>query len=168
MRPPPGQKHLELETFLRDQRAATDAAVPTMYDLTQQQNDDAKLRRQTTLLLWRLAESLKKRLSVKGTKDVTQDHSDHDISEFSLLTDVADRVGLPDDLEVTDLAELLKVSRQEVDALIDPEIDQTIGYANYLIEDAMRRMEKQSDRAGLLEVPEVDREAVHLVAAHGG
>lgn len=147
----------QLEAFLRDQQAATDAAVPTMYDLTQQQNDDAKLRRQTTLLLWRLAESLKKRLSVKGTKDVTPDHSDHDISEFSLLTDVADRVGLPDDLEVTDLAELLKVSRQEVDALIDPEIDQTIGYANDLIEDAMRRMEKQAGRAGLLEVPEVDR-----------
>jgi len=150
----------QLAAFLDQHHAAVDAAVPTTFDLRQQQNDDAKRRRQTTLFLWRLAESMKKRLSAKGVRDVTPGHSDDDTSELSLLTQVVDLVGLPDGAEPTDIADLLKVSRQEVDTLIDPEIDRTIDYANDLIRDGMEAMAarwKATNPVAPLEIPEVDR-----------
>lgn len=152
----PGQ----LEAFLRTHQASADMAVPTMFDRAQQQNDDARQRRKTTLLLWRLAESMKKRLSIKGSKKVTPDHSDSETSELALLGSIADRVVLPEELDVVDLVDLLEVSRQEVDALVDREIDRTIEYANDLIQDCMQRIEGQAVPAGHpspLEVPEVDR-----------
>jgi molecular chaperone DnaK (HSP70) len=150
----------QLGAFLTEHQAAIDAAVPTMFDLAQQQNDAAKVRRQTTLFLWRLAESMKKRLSAKGVRDVTPDHSDDETSELALLTQVADRVGLPEGFETMDIVERLKVTRQEVDALVDPEIDRTIEYCNDLIHDGMQRMAERWAVAGAqapLEIPEIDR-----------
>lgn len=138
-----------------------DSAVPTMFDLGQQQNDDAKRRRETTLALWRLAESMKVRLSAKGVREIMPEGSTESTSEKDQLSKIASGVGLPDGMaEYADLGPALKITRTEVDALIDPEIDRTIDYANDLISDGIQKLEdgwKASGREPPLEIPEVDR-----------
>jgi hypothetical protein len=150
----------QIAAHLDTHKAAIDAAVPTTFDLGQQQNDDARRRRQTTLFLWRLAESLKLRLSARGVRSVAPGQSDEGTSEIDLLTEVTDRIGLPEGMEPSDLAELLQVTRQEVDVLVDPEIDRTIEYANDLVRDGLAKLADELEKAGPeapLEVPEVDR-----------
>lgn len=150
----------QIARFLDENDGAIDRAVPTKYDRGQQQNDDAKRRRETTLALWRLAESLKVRLSAKGVREVKPDGICDRISEGDLLAQVFDRIGRPDGLEDADVQGMISISRAEVDALIDPEVDRTINYANDLIRHGMEAA--AADAAGRgdgapLEIPEVDR-----------
>jgi len=146
--------------FLRSNKAGIDRAVPTTFDLGQQQNDDAQRRRKTTLFLWRLAESLKIRLSAGGVREVRPDGFQEDGSEIDWLTQVTNLVGLPEGMEPSDAAAEISIGRGEVDALVDPEIDMTIHYANDLIRSGMEMLADEWRRAGReepLEVPEVDR-----------
>lgn len=150
----------QIATFLEQNEAVIDRAVPTTYDRGQQQNHEARRRRQTTLDLWRLAESLKLRLSAKGAKEVRPEGMHEGTSELDLLTQVLDRIGLPEGMEPSDVAGQLPITRQEVDALVDPEIDRTIVYANDLVRDCMERLAAERERAVAeppLEIPEVDR-----------
>jgi hypothetical protein len=146
--------------FLEANKAGIDRAVPTTFDLGQQQNDDAQRRRKTTLFLWRLAESLKIRLSAGGVREVRPDGFQEDGSEIDWLTQVTKLVGLPEGMEPSDAAAEISISRGEVDALVDPEIDMTIHYANDLIRSGMEMLADEWRRTGReapLEVPEVDR-----------
>ena len=149
----PGQ----IAAFLDEQEQAIDRAVPTTYDRKQQQNAESRQHRLTTLHLWRLAEKLKVRLSAKNARDVRPEAED---DELGLLGLVLDRIGRPEGLEDLDVAGMLTVSRQEVDALIDPEIDRTIAYANDLIRDGLETLVAEGPQGageGPLEIPEVDR-----------
>lgn len=146
--------------YLKANQAAIDKAVPTTFDLGQQQNDDAQQRRLTTLFLWRLAESLKVRLSAAGVRDVKPDGQLDAVAEDDLLREVTDRAGLPDGMEASDVAAVISLTRPEVDVLIDPEIDKTIEYSNDLIRSCMDSLMAEWERTGReppLEVPEVDR-----------
>ena len=70
------------------------------------------------------------------------------------------RIELPEGHEPSDVAALISVTRQEVDALVDPEIDATIGYANALIRSGMESLAEEWKRSGReppLEILEVDR-----------
>jgi hypothetical protein len=151
----------KIAEFLKANHAAIDRVVPTTFDIDQQQNDDAQRRRNGTLNLWRLAESLKIRLSAPGVREVRPDGSSHDqVREIELLTHAIDSVGRPDGMEPVDVEAAISITRQEVDALIDPEIDATIEYANDLIRSGMESLAaewQQSGREPPLEVPEVDR-----------
>jgi hypothetical protein len=150
----------KIAEFLETNHAAIDKAVPTTFDLGQQQNDDAQQRRKTTLFLWRLAESLKLRLSAGGVREVKPEGFQEEVSEIDLLTEVTNRVGLPEGMEPADAAAAISLARQEVDVLIDPEIDETIEYANDLIRSGMEALVAEWERSGRelpLEVPEIDR-----------
>ena len=150
----------KIAEYLKANQAAIDKAVPTTFDLGQQQNDDAQQRRLTTLFLWRLAESLKVRLSAAGVRDVKPDGQLDAVAEDDLLREVTDRAGLPDGMEASDVAAVISLTRPEVDVLIDPEIDKTIEYSNDLIRSCMDSLMAEWERTGReppLEVPEVDR-----------
>jgi molecular chaperone DnaK (HSP70) len=150
----------KIAEYLKANQAAIDIAVPTTFDLGQQQNDDAKQRRQTTLNLWRLAESLKVRLSAPGVREVKPTANDTGESESHLVAKVTKLAGAPDGMEPGDVAEAITLTRQELDVLVDPEIDKTIEYANDLIRSCMDALVADSERTGReppLEVPEVDR-----------
>ena len=150
----------KIADFLQSNRVAIDKAIPTTFDLGQLQNADAQRRRKTTLDLWRLAESLKLRLSATGVREVRPDGFHDECSEIDLLTQVTSRIELPEGHEPSDVAALISVTRQEVDALVDPEIDATIGYANALIRSGMESLAEEWKRSGReppLEILEVDR-----------
>jgi molecular chaperone DnaK (HSP70) len=150
----------KIAEFLDAQYAAIDRAVPTTFDLGQQQNEDTRIRRDTTLHLWQLAESLKVRLSAPGIREVRPDAATDHANEDELLNRVIARVGTPEGMEPIDVVSAISISRQEVDALIDREIDETIGYANDLVRSGMETLTDEWARAGReppLEVPEVDR-----------
>lgn len=146
----------QIAKYLADHEIAIDRAVPTKYDLRQMQNDDAQRRRRTALDLWRLAEMVKLRLPARGSQAVEPGEG----AEFALLTAVCERVGRPPDMEEPDVAAALAVSRREIDALVDPEIDRTIAYANDLIRHGMEQLAANQAMTGgdpPLEIPEVDR-----------
>jgi hypothetical protein len=150
----------KIAEYLKVNQAAIDIAVPTTFDLGQQQNDDAKQRRQTTLNLWRLAESLKVRLSAPGVREVKPTANDTGEAESHLVAKVTKLAGAPDGMEPGEVAEAITLTRQEVDVLVDPEIDKTIEYANDLIRSCMDALIADWERTGReppLEVPEVDR-----------
>lgn len=150
----------KIAEFLETHRAAIDRTVPTTFDLGQQQNEDTRMRRETTLHLWQLAESMKVRLSATGVREVRPDAAVEHANENELLNRVMARVGVPEGMEPIDVVAAISITRQEVDALIDPEIDETIGYANDLIRNGMEILARDWERAGReppLEVPEVDR-----------
>jgi hypothetical protein len=150
----------KIAEYLKANQSAIDKAVPTTFDLSQQQNDDAKQRRQATLGLWRLAESLKVRLSASGVREVKPTESDTGESESHLVARVIKLVGAPDGMEPGDVAEAISLTRQELDVLVDPEIDKTIEYANDLIRSCMDALVADCERTGReppLEGPEVDR-----------
>lgn len=142
--PPPPAK---LAEFLKKNERDIDRCVPTKYEARQMQNDEAKARRKATLALWQLAEAMKVGLaSAPGVNAVEMDH---------LLPEVGKAFGLGDQ---TTWADRLEVSRKELDALIDPEIDLTIEYANDLIRTSMAARTAEQAAAGTcpLEIPEVN------------
>lgn len=150
----------KITEYLKANQAVIDEAVPTTFDLGQQQNDDAKHRRDTTLNLWRLAESLKVRLSAPGVREVKANGGDAGVSEPKLVAKVTALAGAPDGMDAGSVAEALTLTRQELDVLVDPEIDKTIEYANDLIRSCMDALVADWERTGReppLEVPEVDR-----------
>ena len=149
----------KIAEYLKANQAAIDREVPTTFDLGQQQNDDAQDRRQATLDLWRLAESLKLRLSAPGVREVKA-ASEDSVDDLFLLGEVISRTGFPEDTRADDVAASITLTRQELDALVDPEIDKTIEYANDLIRSCMDSLVAEWERTGRelpLEVPEVDR-----------
>lgn len=146
--------------FLAANQVPIDRAVPTTFDLGQQQNDDAKQSRQTAMNLWRLAESLKIRLSASSVREVTPNASDTGESESDLVAKVIAFIGAPDGMNAGVVAESIAITRAEVDTLVDPEIKKTIEYANNLIRECMDAVTMERERTGQeppLEVPEVDR-----------
>ncbi|MFM7293111.1 MAG: hypothetical protein ACKO6B_18030 [Planctomycetia bacterium] len=147
--------------YLKANQVVIDKAVPTTFDLGQLQNDDAQRRRQATLDLWRLAESLKVRLSAPGVREVRPDGFLDNSSEPFLLKQVVEFTGgFPEGMDEVDVAASITLTRAEVDALVDPEIDKTIEYSNDLIHSCMDALVAERERNGLpppLEVPEVDR-----------
>jgi hypothetical protein len=150
----------KIAEFLETHRTAIDRTVPTTFDLGQQQNEDTRTRRDTTLHLWQLAESMKVRLSATGVREVRPDAAVEHANENELLNRVIARVGVPEGMEPIDVVAAISITRQEVDALVDPEIGETIGYANDLIRNGMEMLAREWERAGReppLEVPEVDR-----------
>jgi hypothetical protein len=150
----------KIAEYLKANQAAIDSEVPTTFDLGQQQNDDAQRRRQATLDLWRLAESLKVRLSAPGVREVKPNAFTENDSEPFLLAAVLKNTGFPEDTSPDDVAEAITLTRQELDVLVDPEIDKTIEYSNDLIRSCMDSLVAEWERTGHeppLEVPEVDR-----------
>jgi hypothetical protein len=150
----------KIAEYLKANQAAIDKAVPTTFDLGQLQNDDAQRRRQATLDLWRLAESLKVRLSAPGVREVRPDGFLDTVAEDFLLKEVVMRTGLPEGMDAGDVAAAISLTRPEVDVLIDPEIEKTIEYSNDLISSCMDALVSEWERTGReppLEVPEVDR-----------
>jgi len=142
----------EIADFLRTHRQAIDRAVPTTYTVGQMQNEAAQRRRRTTLDLWRLAESLKIRLSGRG---VSRAEPSGQNEELSLLSEILRAVGRPEGLEDVDVAAALPVSRQEINALVDPDIDLTIAYANDLLYAGLESAPAGAEASA--EIPEVDR-----------
>jgi hypothetical protein len=146
--PPPPAK---LAEFLSENDKAFDTKVPTRYNTAQMQNEEAKARRDRTLALWQLAEAMKVALSDAAVVTLGQTES----IPRSLVGKVGEAFGLGANLENWGVN--FEVSRKELDALIDPQIDRTIEYANDLIRTCMA--EQASAQYGAdavpLEIPEV-------------
>jgi len=125
----------QLAEFLRKHDKAINALVPSTYDLRQMQNDEARKHEKTAMTLWRLADRMKVRLGTAGVKSVIPGDADIEAAqgEIDLLVDLDKCIGF----DYLNTAEQLRVDRRELDALIDPEIDRTIEYANDLIATCM-------------------------------
>lgn len=137
----------KLAGFLRENEKDIDRCVSTKYDARQMQNEDAQDRRKATLALWSLAEAVKVRLSTSPSVA-----PDLDLAHVLRPVGQAFRLG-----ELADWADNLVVSRRELDALIDPDVDRTIDYANDLIDSCTATMRGSLPTNGdqQLEVPEV-------------
>ena len=135
----------KLAEYLREYEKEIDKLVPTKYDARQMQNEAAQERRRVSLALWSLAEAWKVALST--TSEVSGDGID-----ARHIFPVASAFGVDPEAFVS-----MEVKRRELDALIDPDIDRTIDYANALIRTCMATKEepRPSDDAGPLELPEV-------------
>ena len=144
--PPPGK----LADFLRSHEKEIDHCVPTKYEARQMQNEEAQERRMATHCLWTLAEALK--VALASSPKVSA--GDIDFEHQGLLNGVGKTFHLGDKEE---WCPEIEISRKELDALIDPEIDRTIDYANDLIRTSMTALAERQAAAGVspLEVPEV-------------
>ena len=126
---PPAPAPLKLAEFLETHKRAIDRVIPTTYDVKQVQNQAAVTRRNTALALWQVAERLKVRLSMANAQVATPE-----ITEQDLLNQVWQAVNPGESQFPEDAMAEVKLQRREVDALVDPEIIRTIGYANNLVE----------------------------------
>lgn len=142
--PPPPAK---LAEFLRTHEKDIDRCVPTKYEARQMQNEESQERRTATLALWKLAEAIK--VALADAPKVFAGEQDR-----LLLETVGSVFDLGDS---DDWGSFLEVSRKELDALIDPEIDRTIDYANDLIRTSTTAVAEKQATGGSppLEVPEV-------------
>lgn len=156
---PPPPAPAKLNEFLTTHRVTIDRAIPTTYDVRQIQNQSAIARRNTTLALWQVAERLKVRLSAAGVQAVSPEFSEQD-----LLNQVWRAVNPSEPTFPEESMVELKLQRREVDALIDPEIQRTIEYANDLIETCLDRQSGEAT-GGSGRRPPVGREVpeVHWV-----
>lgn len=156
---PPPPAPAKLREFLDANRMAIDRAIPTSYDVRQIQNQSAIARRNTTLALWQVAERLKVRLSAAGVQAVTPEFSEQD-----LLNQVWRAVSPGEQVFPEESMAELKLQRREVDALIDPEIQRTIEYANDLVETCLgRRPVDEGKSAGPRPAPGREVPEVHWV-----
>jgi molecular chaperone DnaK (HSP70) len=153
---PPPPAPAKLADFLETNRVTIDRVIPTTYDVRQIQNQAAIARRDTTLALWQVAERLKVRLSAPGVQAVTPEFSEQDLLNQVWRAVNPTEPSFPEESMVE-----LKLQRRELDALIDPEIQRTIEYANDLIETCMEQRFRDlaakpgSSPAVSREVPEV-------------
>lgn len=152
----------QLAEFLRKHEREINTFVPTTYDVRQMQNDAARKQEKTAMTLWRLADRMKVRLSAPGVKSVIPGDSDVEAAqgEIDLLVDLDKCIGF----DYRNAAEQLRIERRELDALIDPEIDRTIEYANDLVSDCMDRL--VAAQAGQAERP-AELPEVHWVYVVG-
>ncbi len=152
----------QLAEFLRKHEREINTFVPTTYDVRQMQNDAARKHEKTAMTLWRLADRMKVRLSAPGVKSVIPGDSDVEAAqgEIDLLVDLDKCIGF----DYRNAAEQLRIERRELDALIDPEIDRTIEYANDLVSDCMDRL--VAAQAGQAERP-AELPEVHWVYVVG-
>ena len=142
-------KPAELAVFLSAFEDRIERIVQTTYDVRQMQNDDDRSRSRRAMAIWQVAEQMKVLLSRLGCQSVEPS----DIVDQRVLEELKRATGF----EYRRHSEQLKVHRREVDALVDPEIDRTIGYTNDLIggalvDDAIR---EGSAETSALEIPEV-------------
>lgn len=116
----------KLAQFLREHESTVEANyVPTQYDVRQMQNDVAQHRAGTAMAIWQVAEQLKVLLSREGVTSAEPG----EIGVQKILDELKKYTGF----NYVDDSEQLRILRREVDALIDPEIDRTIEYANDLV-----------------------------------
>lgn len=145
----------QLADFLRKHDRAINDLVRTTYDVRQMQNDDARKHEKTAMALWRLADRMKVRLGVAGVKSVIPGDADVEAAqgEIDILVELDKCVGF----DYLNAAEQLRVERRELDALIDPEIERTIEYANDLVAECMSRLaaEQANQAERPAELPEV-------------
>lgn len=140
----------KLPEFLREHEPVVESQyVQTQYDVRQMQNDAAQHRAGTAMAIWQVAERLKVLLSREGVTSVAPD----EIENAEILKKFKQQTGFDPEVD----SEQLRILRREVDALIDPEIDRTIEYANDLVTSGLGSvMKATAGRTGdSLELPEV-------------
>lgn len=145
----------QLPEFLRKHDKDINKYVPTTYDVRQMQNDEARKHAKTAMALWQLADKMKVRLGGAGVKSVIPGDPEVDAASAELVP--LEELKACAGLDYQNEAEQLRVERRELDALIDPEIDRTIQYANDLISNCMARLavEQANQADSPLEIPEV-------------
>jgi hypothetical protein len=145
----------QLAEFLRKHDREINKLVPTTYDGRQMQNDEARKHAKTAMALWQLADKMKVRLGGSGVKSVIPGDSQVDAAsaENEPLKTLDECIGF----DYLNAAEQLRVERREIDALIDPEIERTIEYANDLVGNCMSRLanEQANEADRSPELPEV-------------
>lgn len=116
----------KLVDFLKEHERTIEAQyVSTQYDVRQMQNEAAQQRSKTAMAIWQVAERIKVLLGRDGVSSAEPG----EIDDNSILNELRTYTGF----NYQDDSEQLRILRREVDALIDPEIERTIDYANDLV-----------------------------------
>jgi len=145
-----------IKAHLEQEATAIDRLVPTRFGVNDY-NEEAKKRRNLTLLLWRLAEAIKCTLSGRpdGADPLPlRDLPPSDLDGLKTLLQLGDQ-------EYTALVGKVTIAASEINELIDPEIYETIRYANQLIRRGIRSPEGDSETGAVESALEVD--AVYVV-----